>query len=75
MLKEITEKFQERNAQIKKANSTPKLFIISSAESLEVANSIYDNLHRNIDIEIWSDSNAFSPTSNTLFKKKKKIKR
>ncbi|MDO7206854.1 nucleotide-binding protein [Acinetobacter nosocomialis] len=74
VLKEITEKFQERNAQIKKANSTPKLFIISSAESLEVANSIYDNLYRNIDIEIWSDSNAFSPTSNTLFELEEKIK-
>ncbi|MCH7303506.1 nucleotide-binding protein [Acinetobacter sp. NIPH 1869] len=74
VLKEITEKFQERNSQIKKANSKPKLFIISSSESLNIANSVYDNLYRNIEIEIWSDANSFAPTSNTLLELEEKIK-
>ena len=74
VLKEITEKFKERNALIKKANIKPKLFIISSSESLEVAYSLYDNLHRNISIEIWSDADSFAPTSNTLFVLEEKIR-
>lgn len=74
VLKEITEKFKERNALIKRANDKPKLFIISSKEALKVANSVYDNLHRDIEIEIWSDANSFAPTSSTLAELEEKIK-
>ncbi|EXR21369.1 TIR domain-containing protein [Acinetobacter baumannii] len=67
VLRDITTKFNQRNDYCKPVNEKPILFLISSVESLSVAEDILCNLeYVNVDVQLWSDKERFSAGSNTL---------
>lgn len=58
---ELTHRLTQRNALIDKSNMTPRLFIISTAEALKVANNIKLELkHEKVDVTIWSKPGTFT---------------
>lgn len=67
LLRDITFKIKQRNQHVREVNKIPKLFIISSVESLPVAESILCNLeHVEVEVQLWSDTNRFDAGSNVL---------
>lgn len=67
LLRDMTSKIKQRNQHLREVNKIPKLFIISSVESLPVAESILCNLeHVEVEVQLWSDSHRFDAGSNVL---------
>lgn len=60
LMKDLANRLKERNALIDKGNMTPKLFIISTVEALEVAKDIKLELeHEKVEVTIWSKPSTF----------------
>lgn len=60
LLKDLASRLTERNALIDNCNKTPKLFIISTVEALEIAKDIKLELeHENVEVTIWSKPSTF----------------
>ena len=73
LLKDVSSRLAQRNDLINKSNEKPKLFIISTVESIEVARQVkLDFNHDDIDVTIWNA--AFEPSSYTLESLEKAVK-
>lgn len=67
LMKDLANRLKERNALIDKSNMTPKLFIISTVEALNVAKDIKLELeHEKVEVILWSKPNTFIAGSYTL---------
>lgn len=67
VLRDITTKLKQRNEYCKPVNEKPILFLISSVESISVAEDILCNLqYFDVDVQLWSDTERFGAGSNTL---------
>lgn len=59
---ELASRLQQRNTLIRQPNNRPRVFFISSSESLPVAKAIRHGLkYTDADSLIWSDENIFPP--------------
>jgi CRP/FNR family cyclic AMP-dependent transcriptional regulator len=58
--RELSRRLFQRNALIPTPNAHPKLFIISSAEALEVAREIQAQLDRDVFSSVWSEGTFFA---------------
>lgn len=73
LAQDVSSRLAQRNELINKSNEKPKLFIISTVESLEVARQVkLEFNHDNIEVTIWSSS--FAPGSYTLESLEKSVK-
>jgi CRP/FNR family cyclic AMP-dependent transcriptional regulator len=58
---ELSGRLEQRNRFVNRANKRPRVFIICSAEALNVAKAIRTGLdHDNADVVLWSDDMVFS---------------
>ncbi len=72
---DLSERLEERNALINAGNSKPKLFIISTVESVEIARQVKLSLHYDdIEVTIWNEGGVFAAGSYTLESLEKAIK-
>lgn len=60
---DLAARLEQRNRYINRANATPRVFMICSAEALSIARSIRVGLEHNAEINIWSDDSIFAPGS------------
>jgi CRP/FNR family cyclic AMP-dependent transcriptional regulator len=60
LARELARRLFQRNALIPTPNEHPKLFIISSTESLDVAREIQSQLHRDVFSAVWSQGTFFA---------------
>lgn len=58
---ELAGRLEQRNQFITKINTRPKVFIICSAESLDIARAVRVGLEHYAQGEIWSDEQIFKP--------------
>jgi CRP/FNR family transcriptional regulator, cyclic AMP receptor protein len=58
---ELAGRLEQRNNFISRINETPRIFIICSAEALDIAKSIRVGLEHVALVVIWSDENIFPP--------------
>lgn len=64
---DLSQRLNQRNELIDKQNEKPKLFIISTVESLNIARDIKVQLDfDDIDVTIWNDTNVFNGGDYTL---------
>jgi CRP/FNR family cyclic AMP-dependent transcriptional regulator len=63
---ELAGRLEQRNQLINRANEVARIFIICSAEALEIAKSIRIALEHDAQVVIWSDENIFPPGSYAL---------
>ncbi|WP_180174840.1 TIR domain-containing protein [Acinetobacter sp. YH01022] len=64
---DLAQRLVQRNVLIEKCNQTPKLFIISTVESLHIAREIKAGFnHDDIEVIIWSDTGVFKGGDYTL---------
>jgi predicted nucleotide-binding protein len=60
LARDLASRLEQRNQFVGHLNSRPRLFLICSAEALEVARTIRVGLdHEKVDVIIWSDENIF----------------
>jgi CRP/FNR family cyclic AMP-dependent transcriptional regulator len=60
---DLAGRLEQRNKFINRANKRPRVFLISSAEALEIAEYIRAALdHEDVVVEIWSDEKIFPPS-------------
>lgn len=72
---DLAERLEERNQLINKSNQNPKLFIISTVESLKIAQQIKLALdYDDIEVTIWNESGVFDIGSYTLESLEKAVK-
>jgi CRP/FNR family cyclic AMP-dependent transcriptional regulator len=58
---ELAGRLEQRNKFINRANEIPRVFVICSAEALEIAKAIRVGLEHDAQVVIWSDENIFPP--------------
>jgi predicted nucleotide-binding protein len=64
---DLAQRLVQRNVLIEKCNQKPKLFIISTVESLHIAREIKAGFnHDDIDVTIWSETGVFKGGEYTL---------
>ncbi|MFL1612038.1 TIR domain-containing protein [Acinetobacter baumannii] len=64
---DLSQRLNQRNELIEKQSERPKLFIISTVESLSIARDVKAQLdHDDIDVTIWSDTSVFDGGDYTL---------
>lgn len=64
---DLSQRLNQRNELIDKQNEKPKLFIISTVESLNIARDIKVQLDFDeVDVTIWNDTNVFNGGDYTL---------
>lgn len=64
---DLSQRLNQRNELIDKQNEKPKLFIISTVESLNIARDIKVQLDfDDVDVTIWNDTNVFNGGDYTL---------
>ena len=64
---DLAHRLNQRNLMIQRQNEKPKLFIISTAESLNIARDIRREFdHDDIEVKIWNESDVFKGGNYTL---------
>jgi CRP/FNR family cyclic AMP-dependent transcriptional regulator len=63
---ELAGRLEQRNQLISRTNETPRIFLICSAEALDIAKAIRIGLEHVAQVVIWSDENIFPPGSYAL---------
>jgi CRP/FNR family transcriptional regulator, cyclic AMP receptor protein len=58
--RELARRLNQRNSMIPSPNKKPKLFIISSAESLEIAREVQTALERDATVTVWTNGVFFA---------------
>ncbi|WP_019674101.1 TIR domain-containing protein [Psychrobacter lutiphocae] len=72
---DLADRLEQRNDLIKECNPKPRLFIVSTAEALSVAEDIRLNLdYEDIDVTLWSQPDTFQAGSYALESLERAIK-
>lgn len=72
---DLADRLEQRNDLIKACNPKPRLFIVSTAEALSIADDIQLHLdHADIDVTIWSKPDAFPAGAFVLESLEKAVK-
>ena len=60
--RELSKRLFQRNALVAPSNEKPKLFVVSSAEALEIARELQNALERDALVTVWTDGVFFAST-------------